>query len=105
MIDELWELVMDDDMGIIAQIRLNARFDNEKFARAMDLLEEIINDLKDAEVVPRKLFLIVIELIQYTALENKHMSNADIMKLEDANDKIHETVAVLYRKGEWLYNE
>ncbi len=100
MIDELWKLVMDYDTGIIVQIRLNSRFDNDKFVRAMDLLETIINDLKDGEVVPRKLFLIVIELIQYTALENKYMSTEDIIKLEDANDKIREIVAALYRKGE-----
>ncbi len=100
MIDELWKLVMDYDSGIIAQIRMDARFDDEKFDKAMDLLEKVIGDLKYAETVPRKLFLIVIELIQYTALENKYMSTADIIKLENANDRIREIVSALYHNGE-----
>ena len=100
MIDELWNLVMSDDDGFVVQIRLESLFDEVKFNRIKQLLRQIINDLIGSENIPRKLLLIVTELLQHTVGGNNYMKAEDLIKLEDASIELIEIIANLYLEGE-----
>lgn len=100
MIDELWNLVMSDDDGFVVQIRLESLFDEAKFNRIKQLLRQIINELIGSENIPRKLLLIVTELLQHTVGGNNYMKAEDLIKLEDASIELIEIIANLYLEGE-----
>lgn len=100
MLDELWDLVMSYDDGFVVQIRLESLFDETKFNRIKQLLRQIINDLIGSESIPRKLLLIVTELLQHTVGGNNYMNESELIKLEDAGLEIIDIISSLYHDND-----
>lgn len=100
MLDELWNLVMSYDDGLIVQIRLQSSFDEEKFRRIIEILKQIVAEFRDTEFVPRKLILIVTELLQHTVGGNNYMSESELIKLEDAGLEIIDIISCLYHDND-----
>lgn len=100
MLDELWNLVMSDDDGLIVQIRLQNFFDEEKFKKIVKILKQIVSEYKNKEFVPRKLLLVVTELLQHTVGGNNYMNESELIKLEDAGLEIIDIISCLYHDND-----
>ncbi len=100
MLDELWNLVMSYDDGLIVQIRLQSFFDEEKFKKIVEILKRIVSKLKNTEYVPRKLLLVVTELLQHTVGGNNYMNESELIKLEDAGLEIIDIISSLYHDND-----
>ena len=100
MLDELWNLVMSCDDGFIVQIRLQSFFDEEKFRRIIEILKQIVAEFRDTEFVPKKLILIVTELLQHTVGGNNYMNESDLIRLEDAGLEVIDVISYLYHDND-----
>ena len=100
LLDELWDLVMNDDSGFIVKLRLWSEFDEIKYHRIIEILSVLVSKWKGEELIPRKLFLITMELLQHTIGGNNYMSESELIKLENASIKILDILSDLYHKEE-----
>lgn len=91
---------MSYDDGLIVQIRLQSFFDEEKFKKIVEILKRIVSKLKNTEYVPRKLLLVVTELLQHTVGGNNYMNESELIKLEDAGLEIIDIISSLYHDND-----
>lgn len=54
----------------------------------------------ESESIPRKLLLIVTELLQHTVGGNNYMNESELIKLEDASLEIIDIISSLYHDND-----
>lgn len=95
MIDELYDLVLGDN-GFIIKLRCDNIFDENIFYKIKELLKKIISEWKSEEFVPKKGFLIIIELVEFLSRNSNFLTKEDFIKVEDASLEIKDIINDLY---------
>jgi hypothetical protein len=95
MIERLWNLVQEED-GFLVKLRCKNEFDEKMYSEIKEITEKLVEEWKKQESIPKKGFLILIELIEFLSRGSNFLSEKDAIRVEDAELEIKDIINDLY---------
>lgn len=95
MIDKLYNLILGDE-GFLLKLRCKNIFDEQQYLEIKRILNKLVKEWEVVDVIPKKGFLLVVELIEFLSRNSNFLSKEDFLKVEDASLEIKDIVNNLY---------
>lgn len=95
MINELFELIVGEE-GLIVTLRCDNKFDEAKYGEIKAKLCTLVDEWKEQNEIPKKAMLAIVELIECLARSSRFLSEADVIRVEDASIEVKDILNELY---------
>lgn len=94
MIDELCELIQGEE-GLLVEIRMDLIFNEKKYQRIVELLNQLIGEWRKVDTIPKKAMIAIVDLMIYLVGNNRFLSEEESLKVEDASIEIYDMLMTL----------
>ena len=95
LMDDLYHLIYDDD-GLLLSFRNDNRLDEVKYKKAKEIIIGFISMWKTKDVIPKKAFLMIMDLTNTLAGGSRFLNDEEIIKVEDAYIELYTLLGDLY---------
>ena len=94
MIDELCELIQGEE-GLLVEIRMDLIFNEKKYQRIVELLNQLIGEWRKVDTIPKKAMIAIVDLMIDLVGNNRFLSEEESLKVEDASIEIYDMLMTL----------
>lgn len=95
LMDDLYHLIYDND-GLLLSFRNDNRLDEEKYQKAKEIIIGFISMWKTKDVIPKKAFLMIMDLTNTLAGGSRFLNDEETIKVEDAYIELYTLLGDLY---------
>ena len=99
-IDTVTELLLGED-SIPVQLRMHEELDRERFDRLVGALEQLVEEFRDADAVPKVLALAFIDISNHFFFPEGAYPQDELERIEDAGIRLSELANELFASADF----
>lgn len=88
-IDNLYNLIVGEN-GFLVKLRSENQFPDSDYEKIIEIIQSLITSWKSQDMIPKKSFLAICQLVDQLSGGNRFLSEEDALKVEDAGIEIME---------------